>query len=214
MDNVIALEKTSLKDIEKVGGKNASLGEMIQRLTSVGVRVPGGFATTTHAYKRFLAQNDLDKKIYQILAKMPKDNTKSLKKTSDTIRQWILKTPLPVDVIQDITQAYSTLNANKSFTVAVRSSANAEDMQEASFAGQNESYLNISGIKQVLLAIKKVYASLFSERSISYRNHNNIDNKKVGISAGIQKMIRSDIASSGVIFTLDTETGFDKVILI
>ena len=214
MEYVIALEKTSLKDIEKVGGKNASLGEMMQHLSTAGVRVPDGFATTTDAYKKFLSQNGLDKKIYQAISTIPNNNTKVLKKISATIQRWILKASFSADFIADVKKEYKKLNGAKSISVAVRSSANAEDLPEASFAGQHETLLNISGIEQVLQAIKKVYASLFTERSISYRNHQNIDHHKVGISAGIQRMVRSDIASSGVIFTLDTETGFDKVILI
>ncbi len=214
MENVISLEKTSLKDIEIVGGKNASLGEMIQHLSAVGVRVPKGFATTTSAYKFFIAQNGLDKKIYHALSAITADDTKELKKTSLKIRRWILDTPFTADFIKEVKHYYKKLAVNKNISVAVRSSANAEDLPQASFAGQHETYLNVSGIEQVLQAIKEVFASLFTERSISYRNHNNIDHTKVGISAGVQLMIRSDKASSGVIFTLDTETGFDKVILI
>ena len=214
MENVIALEKTSLRDIETVGGKNASLGEMIQHLSMAGIRVPNGFATTTDAYKRFLTQNGLDKKIYQLLSSLSKNDAKALKKASTTIRRLILNTPFPDDFNSDVVKAYAKISDKKNMTVAVRSSANAEDLPDASFAGQNDTYLNISGIKQVLQAIKNVYASLFSERSISYRNHNKIKHSKVGISAGIQKMVRSDKATSGVIFTLDTETGFNKVILI
>lgn len=214
MENVIPLEKTSLNDIEKVGGKNASLGEMIQHLTQSGVRVPSGFATTISAYKNFISQNDLDKKIYRALLSFSNDDTNELKRISSNIRRWILNTPFTADFIKEVTQYYQKLQNKKMLSVAIRSSANAEDLPEASFAGQHDSYLNISGIEQVLLAIKKVYASLFTVRSISYRNHHNIDHTKVGISAGIQLMVRSDKACSGVIFTLDTETGFDKVILI
>lgn len=214
MQNVIALEKVGITDIEVVGGKNASLGEMIQHLTSAGINVPHGFATTTLAYRKFLSQNNLDKKIYQALASVSANDLQTLNKTAANIRQWILDTPFLAEFKNDVNEAYHHLNGKELFTVAVRSSATAEDLPEASFAGQQETYLNVCGLEDVLLAIKKVFASLFTERAISYRNNYNIDHAKVSISAGIQRMVRSDQASSGVLFTLDTESGFDQVILI
>lgn len=214
MENVIALENINQADIERVGGKNASLGEMHQHLANLGIRIPAGFATTTTAYEKFLAQQGLDKKIYQTLTKLPLDNIEALEKTSADIRQWILDTPFFRDFETDVIHAYSKLNGDASISVAVRSSANAEDSPETSFAGQQETFLNIKNNNEVLQAIKKVFASLFTARSISYRNHNNISHDKVAISAGIQRMVRSDKGTSGVLFTLDTESGFDKVVLI
>lgn len=214
MDYVVSLQNVTLKDVNLVGGKNASLGEMIKHLTSSGVRVPDGFATTTEVFKTFLKANHLDQKIYQALASLPKNNTAALKKISKAIQHWIMAAGFPTEIITAISNAYQLLSDNKKISVAIRSSANTEDMPDVSFAGQHDTYLNISGLKQVLLAIKKVFASLFTERSISYRNHNKIDHQKVEISAGLQRMVRSDKACSGVIFTVDTETGFDKIILI
>lgn len=214
MKNVIAFENIGLADIDQVGGKNASLGEMIQHLTAVGIKVPTGFATTSEAYQRFLSQDALDKRIYEILAGLQPENVEALAKASHTIQQWILATPFSPEYMQDIHAAYLACTDSKETAVAVRSSATAEDLPDASFAGQQETFLNISGIENVLRAIKKVYASLFTKRAISYRYHQKVDHSKVAISAGIQHMVRSDLGASGVLFTLDTESGFDKVIFI
>lgn len=214
MNNVIPFEDLSINDVSKVGGKNASLGEMINYLSSLGVKVPNGFATTVSAYQLFLSQNNIDKKIYSVLNSLNMKNMESLKETSEKIRQWILKTPFSSEFEKDVIQAYTNLNDGKEISVAVRSSATSEDLPTASFAGQQESFLNVCGSKNVLLAIKKVFASLFTERAIMYRMHHGFDHAKVGISAGIQRMVKCDQSVSGVMFTLDTESGFDQVILI
>jgi pyruvate,water dikinase len=214
MDTIIPFAKISLSDIPQVGGKNASLGEMMKHLTDSGIKVPDGFATTADAYRFFLKQNQLDQKISQALTALNHDDIADLKKTSREIRQWILEAPLDKNFQQDISEAYQKLSGSQDMTFAVRSSATAEDLPEASFAGQQETFLNVSGEERILAAVKKVFASLFTERAISYRQHQNIPHMDVAISVGVQHMIRSDLASSGVIFTLDTESGFNKVIFI
>ena len=214
MEYIINFKNLSLLDLPKVGGKNASLGEMIHNLSSIGVKVPQGFATTSDAYQNFLQKNQLDTKIYALLDKLNPSDLPALKNASKTIRNWILESRFSDTFIRNITHAYRTLSSNKPMSCAVRSSATSEDLPNASFAGQHDSYLNITGIKNILEAIKHVYASLFNERAIIYRIQNNFTHNKIAISAGIQHMIRSDLASSGVIFTIDTETGFDKVVLI
>lgn len=214
MENVIALEKVSSKDLNRVGGKNASLGEMLQHLTAVGVKVPKGFAVTVDAYHCFLSDNHLQQKIQQTLAALDINDIKSLQHVSATIRGWILKGHFNNHFLHDVEQAYLNLDHGSDIAVAVRSSATAEDLPTASFAGQQETYLNVSSIDNILQAIKKVYASLFSERAISYRIDKQIDEDKIGISVGVQRMVRSDEGCSGVIFTLDTESGFDQVVFI
>ena len=211
MKNIINLNQVSAKDVQIVGGKNASTGEMIKHLSRQGILVPGGFATTAHAYQQFLAQRGLDKKIYATLAALNAKNVRALRKASEQIQQWILKTPFTPAFAQEILAAYKKLNNG---VVAVRSSATAEDLAAASFAGAQESYLNIKGNKHLLDAIKRVYASLFTSRAISYRSAQGFAHEDVAISAAVQPMIRSDKGVSGVIFTLDTESGFDEVILI
>ncbi|OGO94070.1 MAG: phosphoenolpyruvate synthase [Coxiella sp. RIFCSPHIGHO2_12_FULL_44_14] len=211
---VVPFTEIGLQDISRVGGKNASLGEMIGHLTVSGIKVPKGFATTVEAYHTFLKENALDEKIYTLLASLDTEKIDQLKKASRTIRKWMVDAKLPHALIDEITHAYNALNLTEKQSVAVRSSATAEDLAQASFAGQQETYLNIRGIKQVLLAVKRVFASLFTDRAIAYRVHYGFDHRQVGISVGIQQMIRSDQASSGVIFTLDTESGFDQVIFI
>ncbi len=211
MRYVIDLAQVNSNDVEIVGGKNASLGEMIQHLSAMGIGVPGGFATTTLAYKTFLSENNLDKKIAKLIAKLNVNNTSQLEKCSKEIRNSIMHATFSDEFKQQITQSYATL---KNVAVAVRSSATAEDLATASFAGQQETYLNIKGIKNVLQAIKMVFASLYTGRAISYREHHRFEHDKVLISVGIQPMIRSDKGASGVIFTLDTESGFDRVVLI
>lgn len=216
-ENIIWFQNLNLSNIDQVGGKNASLGEMIQHLTKTGVQVPGGFATTAYAYQTFLAQSGLDQKIQKVLANLNVDDISALIKTGKEIRQWIIETPFSSDLTQAITKAYRDLQrqqATEEFAVAVRSSATAEDLPDASFAGQQETFLNVCGLDNILIAIKNVFASLFNDRAITYRVHHGFDHHKVSLSAGIQKMIRSDLASSGVVFTIDTESGFNKVIFI
>jgi pyruvate,water dikinase len=211
MKYVVNLHSVNSSDLELVGGKNASTGEMIQHLAPQGVKVPGGFATTTDLYKEFLAQKGLDKKIAKTLSHLKINNIAALEKTAKQIRQWIIATPFSPEFKNEITQAY---DAMKNVAVAVRSSATAEDLATASFAGQQETYLNIKGTANVLKAIKLVFASLFTSRAIAYRHHQGFGLSQISISAGIQPMIRSDKGVSGVMFTLDTESGFDQVVLI
>ena len=212
----INLAELSSQDLPIVGGKNASLGEMIQHLSSAGVCVPGGFATTSEAYRIFLEQNNLEKKIAQELNSLDVDNMPELTSSGERIRRWILNSSLPKELQEEIKDSYQELE-NKTLpniAVAVRSSATAEDLPEASFAGQQETYLNVCGIEEVLAAVKKVFASLFTNRAIAYRVHKDFDHADVLLSAGIQQMVRSDLASSGIMFTLDTESGFRDVVLI
>ncbi|MHB1947469.1 MAG: phosphoenolpyruvate synthase [Gammaproteobacteria bacterium] len=211
MHYIVNLNSVNSSHLHLVGGKNASIGEMIQHLSSMGIKVPGGFATTTAIYKEFLSQNGLDKKIAKVLATLNITNLPALEKTAKQIRSWIMATPFSKAFEDEITKAYTQL---KNGAVAVRSSATTEDLATASFAGQQETFLNVKGIKNVLHAIKKVFASLFTGRAIAYRSHQGFHTEQVAISVGIQPMVRSDKGASGVVFTLDTESGFDKVILI
>ena len=214
--NVIWLNQLGINDIDQVGGKNASLGEMIQNLGNLGVNVPGGFATTSDAYRSFLEHENLGNRINDLLDELDVDNLEDLARTGAQIRNWIMQIPLPEDLEKDIGVAYAKLEEEygQEVTWAVRSSATAEDLPDASFAGQQETFLNVSGLEDIKVAIRKVFASLFTDRAISYRVHQNFDHAGVALSAGIQKMVRSDIGSSGVMFTLDTESGFDKVVFI
>lgn len=214
--NVIPFSKVSIKDVEIVGGKNASLGEMISHLTQAGVKVPDGFATTAQAFIRFLGHGNLASKIYDKLSHLDVDNVTELKKAGETIRGWILEAPLQVELKEAITESYQSLCDDNTFStaVAVRSSATAEDLPDSSFAGQQETLLNIRGVDNVLTALKQVFASLFTDRAIAYRVHRGYSHEQVALSVGIQRMIRSDLASSGVMFTLDTESGFDDVVFI
>jgi pyruvate,water dikinase len=214
--NVIWLDQLGINDIDEVGGKNASLGEMIQNLSNLGVKVPGGFATTSDAYRSFLAHENLGDRINALLDELDVDDLSALAKTGKQIRDWIMQIPLPADVEADINLAYEKVEKQYGETVtwAVRSSATAEDLPDASFAGQQETFLNVSGLDDIKIAIRKVFASLFTDRAISYRVHQNFDHAGVALSAGIQKMVRSDIGASGVLFTLDTESGFDKVVFV
>jgi pyruvate,water dikinase len=214
---VVNFQELTLKDLPRVGGKNASLGEMIHHLSHQGVRVPVGFATTVEAFYEFLAQSSLDTKIQQQLASLDVQDVVALARTGQLIRDWILASPFSSAFEAEIRRAYTELSTQigpVAFSVAVRSSATAEDLPDASFAGQQETYLNINGIDEVLLAIKRVFASLYNDRAIAYRVHHGFLHQDVGISAGIQHMIRSDLAASGVLFTLDTESGFDQVVLL
>ncbi len=202
-------------DVEKVGGKNASLGEMISNLTTAGVSVPNGFATTADAYREFLGYEGLDSRIQQALDSLDVEDIRALAETGARIRNWILDAPLPPQLEADVRTAFSKLqDSNNDMAVAVRSSATAEDLPDASFAGQQETHLNIVGIDNVLHAIRDVFASLFNDRAISYRHTQGFDHHKVALSAGVQRMVRSETASSGVMFTLDTESGFDQVVFV
>ncbi len=203
-------------DVGRVGGKNASLGEMISHLAPLGVDVPEGFATTAEAFDDFLAHGGLAKRIYQELDSLNIDDVNALSATGAKIRQWVTETPLPPELEQAISDAYLAMSdgAADDFSVAVRSSATAEDLPDASFAGQQETFLNIHGLDAVLVAVKQVFASLFNDRAISYRVHQEFEHRKVSLSAGVQRMVRSDLASSGVVFTLDTESGFRDAVFI
>lgn len=214
MQTIIDLSKVGLGDIAEVGGKNASLGEMIAKLTPLGIRVPPGFAVTASAYRLFLRENQLTDAIASRLADLDVTQLRQLKEASKQIRHLIRRAVLPNRLVQDISAAYAALGLTEGQSVAVRSSATAEDLPTASFAGQQETYLNVVGISAVLTAIKDVYASLYTERAIAYRVHHGFAHDKVAISVGIQRMIRSDLAASGVMFTLDTESGYDQVVFI
>ena len=216
IENVVWLKDVGMSDVERVGGKNASLGEMISGLNSQGVRVPGGFATTAKAFESFLDHSDLKNKINELLSNLDITNIQELTKTGLLIRQWVEEAPFPKDLNQSIVESYKKLTQQlgSDVTFAVRSSATAEDLPEASFAGQQETYLNVSGIDDILIAVRKVYASLYNDRAISYRVHQGFEHEMVSLSAGIQQMVRSDIGSSGVMFTLDTESGFEDVVFI
>jgi pyruvate,water dikinase len=213
---IIWLDKLSMKDVEVVGGKNASLGEMISGLASSNVHVPGGFATTAEAFREFLAHDGLANRINSRLLDLDTDDVSALAQAGAEIRSWVIDTPLPGALLDEITTAYAKMHVgdNLNTTVAVRSSATAEDLPEASFAGQQETFLNISGTDNVITAIKHVFASLYNDRAISYRVHQHFEHERVALSAGIQRMVRSDIGSSGVMFTLDTESGFRDAVFI
>ncbi|MGD8477405.1 MAG: phosphoenolpyruvate synthase, partial [Burkholderiales bacterium] len=213
---VIPFENLRMTDVEQVGGKNASLGEMISQLSGAGVRVPGGFATTATAFRDFLSESGLTEKIDGSLSGLDTDDVAALAETGKRIRQWIVEAPLTSRLNKEVSDAYAALVKDEGDDVsfAVRSSATAEDLPDASFAGQQESYLNIHGLENVLEAIKHVFASLYNDRAISYRVHKGFEHADVALSAGVQRMVRSDIGASGVMFTLDTESGFDKVVFI
>ena len=205
-----------MSDVASVGGKNASLGEMISQLAPLGVRVPGGFATTADAYRDFLAQDGLDKRIQAMLDALNTEDVTALANTGKQIRKLIMDTPLPPRLESEIRQTFEQILTSESSEMswAVRSSATAEDLPDASFAGQQETFLNIHGVDNILTAIKQVFASLYNDRAISYRVHQGYSHHDVALSAGVQRMIRSDSGTSGVLFTLDTESGFDQVVLI
>lgn len=204
-----------MQDVARVGGKNASLGEMISHLVREGIKVPNGFATTADAYRDFLAGNDLGERIRQKLDSLDVDDVSALSEAGATIRQWVLETPLPDRLNNEIEEAFEILVEHRDdISVAVRSSATAEDLPEASFAGQQETFLNVLGIDNVITAVHQVYASLFTDRAIAYRDHHNFDHNEVALSAGIQRMVRSDLSASGVIFTLDTESGYSDAVFI
>ncbi|MFT5544149.1 MAG: pyruvate,water dikinase [Arenicella sp.] len=213
---VLWYQELGMGDVSRVGGKNASLGEMISNLSNAGVQVPGGFATTSYAFNQFLEQSGVEAKIHKILDALDVDDVNALAEAGKTIRQWILDTPFQKVLEDEIKSAFITLQGEMGdqASFAVRSSATAEDMPDASFAGQQETFLNVKGYDSVMVAIKHVFASLFNDRAISYRVHQGYDHKGVALSAGIQRMVRSDMSSSGVMFTIDTESGFEDVVFI
>ena len=216
---VASFEQLRMTDVESVGGKNASLGEMISQLADAGVRVPGGFATTADAFRDFLSQGDgqsLAKRIEDRLATLNVDDVRALAQAGAEIRQWIIDAPFQPRLQEEISEFYQKLVADSSGEVsfAVRSSATAEDMPDASFAGQQETFLNVVGLDNILEAIKHVFASLYNDRAISYRVHKGYTHAEVALSAGVQRMVRSDLGASGVMFTIDTESGFQDVVFI
>jgi pyruvate,water dikinase len=215
VEYVVSLDKLGKHDVEHVGGKNASLGEMISNLAGAGVSVPGGFATTAQAYRDFLEQSGLNDQIHQALDALDVDDVNELARTGAKIRQWIMEAEFPEKLNAEIRTAFAELSAgNPDIAVAVRSSATAEDLPDASFAGQQETFLNIRGVENVIRAAKEVFASLFNDRAISYRVHQGFDHKLVALSAGVQRMVRSETGTAGVMFTLDTESGFRDVVFI
>ena len=211
---VISLAASGRDDISRVGGKNASLGEMIGHLDKLGIRVPDGFATTAQAFSEFLAQDGLDSSIHNLLDELDVDDTATLTRTGAQIRQMILSTSLPPRLKDEVGAAWKQLANGEDISVAVRSSATAEDLPEASFAGQQDTLLNVTGLDNVIAAIHRIYASLYNDRAIAYRVHRQFDHRHVSLSVGIQRMVRADLASSGVMFTLDTESGFRDLVLI
>jgi len=214
MSYVVSFEQLRMSDVDSVGGKNASLGEMISQLAGAGVRVPGGFATTADAFRDFLKSTKLDERIQQRLSTLDPDDVRALATVGQEIRQSIIDTPFPADFEKAVRDAFAVLDADGRGTFAVRSSATAEDLPDASFAGQQETFLNVEGIDDVLQKIRHVFASLYNDRAISYRVHKGYAHADVALSAGIQRMVRSDRGSAGVMFTLDTESGFDDVVFI
>ncbi len=213
---ILWLDQLGMKDLEKVGGKNASLGEMISQLAGAGVKVPGGFATTADAFKAFLDQSGLARRIQERLADLDTEDTRALASAGSDIRRWIMETPLQDELQQAIVTSFETMQSRygEHLAVAVRSSATAEDLPDASFAGQQETFLNVVGIDDVLEKIHAVFASLYNDRAIAYRVHHGFDHHDVALSAGVQLMVRSDTGSAGVLFTLDTESGYRGVVFV
>jgi len=213
---VVALEDLRMTDVESVGGKNASLGELISQLSASGVRVPGGFATTAEAFRDFLTHNRLTERIAARLEGLNTEDVKALAACGAEIRRWVIDSPLPASLEAGIREHYARLEAESGgpVSVAVRSSATAEDLPDASFAGQQETYLNVTGIDSVLERVRHVFASLYNDRAISYRVHKGFSHGEVALSAGVQRMVRSDLGASGVMFTMDTESGFRDAVLI
>ncbi|MDH2436014.1 phosphoenolpyruvate synthase [Pokkaliibacter sp. MBI-7] len=212
---ILFFDKVGMNDVERVGGKNASLGEMISNLASAGVSVPNGFATTAQAYWDFLEYGGLANRIADTLKELDVEDVKALAETGKKIRGWLMEAPFQPELETAINAAWEELSAdNQQLAVAVRSSATAEDLPDASFAGQQETFLNIRGLENVKHAIKEVFASLYNDRAISYRVHHGFDHGEVALSAGIQRMVRSETGAAGVMFTLDTESGFDQVVFV
>ncbi|MEU1972053.1 phosphoenolpyruvate synthase [Microbacterium sp. NPDC019599] len=218
MSSILWFDELGMADLPQVGGKNASLGEMVSNLSHLGVRVPGGFATTADAYRDFLAHEDLRGRIRDAIAELDVDDVTQLTHVGTEIRSWIEEHPLPAALERDIRSAFERLvqadAEPETVTWAVRSSATAEDLPDASFAGQQETFLNVGGIDNVLAAIRQVYASLYNDRAIAYRAHHGFDHDEVALSAGVQRMVRSDVGASGVMFTVDTESGFDGAVFV
>ncbi|PJK12789.1 phosphoenolpyruvate synthase [Lysobacteraceae bacterium NML07-0707] len=215
--NILWLKDLRLSDLAQVGGKNSSLGEMIGQLSDLGVSVPGGFATTADAFKAFIAHNDLHARIYDRLASIDVEDVPALTAAGAEIRQWVIDAPLQPELEADIRAAYAQMSkeaGSENLAVAVRSSATAEDLPDASFAGQQETFLNVTGADDVVHKVKEVFASLYNDRAIAYRVHHGFKHEDVFLSAGIQQMVRSDIGASGVLFTLDTESGFRDVVFV
>jgi pyruvate,water dikinase len=211
---IVPFENLKNKDVELVGGKNASIGEMISGLASLGVSVPGGFATTAHAYRDFLAQAGLRERIRESLAALDVDDVERLAVVGREIRGWMMATPFPARLNEEVLDAYRRMGRGSEFAVAVRSSATAEDLPEASFAGQQETFLNVRGEEHLLASMHEVYASLFNDRAIAYRVHSRFEHDAVALSVGVQHMVRSDLGAAGVMFTLDTDSGFRDVVFI
>ncbi|QOC21245.1 phosphoenolpyruvate synthase [Wenzhouxiangella sp. AB-CW3] len=213
---ILWLDELGMGDLEKVGGKNASLGEMISHLSETGVSVPGGFATTAQAFRDFLDQSGLAERIKDHLSSLDPEDTRALARTGQQIRQWIMETPLQAELEQSVREAYSRMQSEHgdNLAVAVRSSATAEDLPDASFAGQQETFLNVCGIDSVLEKIHAVFASLYNDRAIAYRVHHGFEHEHVALSAGIQLMVRAGSGAAGVLFTLDTESGYRDVVFI
>ena len=215
MNNIIWFQNLGINDVDKVGGKNASLGEMISHLSHLGVSVPGGFATTAEAYRSFLKSSGLDERIHSLLDSLNVEDVTALAAAGKKIRQWVVDAPFSPELEQEIREGYAQVCGTQTdVAVAVRSSATAEDLPDASFAGQQESFLNIRGAENVLHAVKEVFASLFNDRAISYRVHQGFDHKEVALSAGIQRMCRSENGASGVMFTIDTESGHPDMVFL
>ncbi|WP_308691137.1 phosphoenolpyruvate synthase [uncultured Sutterella sp.] len=211
---VFPFSQLRMTDVDRVGGKNASLGELLSQLTSAGIRVPDGFATTAEAFRLFLREGGLEDRIHERLKTLNVDDVKALAAAGAEIRGWIEKAPFPAEFEKEIREFYEWLRDGRDISVAVRSSATAEDLPDASFAGQQETVLNVNGIDAVLSHMKEVFASLYNDRAISYRVHKGFTHAEVALSAGVQRMCRSDKGAAGVMFTLDTESGFDKVVFI
>ncbi len=218
MAHVVWFDQISMSDLPAVGGKNASLGEMITRLSSAGITVPGGFATTADSYGAHLSRSGLDQRIADRLAGVDPEDVVALASAGAEIRAWIEEAPLADDLQREIAAAYAVLSADAGapdgVSVAVRSSATAEDLPDASFAGQQETYLNVVGVDAVLAAVRKVFASLYNDRAIAYRVHRGYTHEDVALSAGVQRMVRSDVGVSGVAFSIDTESGFPGVVFL
>ncbi len=215
--NILWLQDLRLTDLAQVGGKNSSLGEMIGNLAQLGVSVPGGYATTADAFKDFIAHNNLHQRIFDRLATVDVEDVSALTAAGGEIRGWVIDAPLQPQLDADIRSAYRRLceeNGGVEVAVAVRSSATAEDLPDASFAGQQETFLNVTGADDVVHKVKEVFASLYNDRAIAYRVHHGFKHEDVFLSAGVQLMVRSDVGSSGVLFTLDTESGFRGVVFI
>jgi len=213
-DNVVWFSEIGLADLEQVGGKNSSLGEMVGNLSAAGVRVPNGFATTAGAYRRFIGETGLAETISSLLADLDTDDVQRLATVGRQIRESVVERQFPADLEAEIRAAYETLAGDSELSFAVRSSATAEDLPDASFAGQQETFLNVRGIEAILTAIKEVFASLYNDRAIAYRVHHQFEHDAVALSAGVQQMVRSDVGASGVMFTMDTESGFTDAVFI